>query len=215
MPYAPEKKGLFRNWTEETHALSIRLPLPPQTRKEELVVDLSATSLRVGLKSRRQLLLVADPFAGLAMAEESNWFLESDEMLVLEIAKQDLGATNNDKYWGSHLVPPGGKLEPYLNIAQISKREEELAKRKAEPTRFKEAPTRVEVESKSLKRPAKASKPLLQRIKGAKQTAGERQDNSLRRIWAVNAALALILTAICVYGFCDMYLWNRFNPDEL
>jgi hypothetical protein len=216
MPYQPDKRGLFRNWTEETHALTIRLPIPPRTRKEDIVVDLTATSLRVGLKSASQPLLVADPFSGLAMAEESNWFLENDEMLVLEIAKQDLGATNNDKYWGSHLVPQGqGKLECHLNVAQVGKREEELAKRKAEPTRYKEAPAKVQVESKPLKRPAKASKPLLQRIKGANQTPEERQDNSLRRLWMVNGALAFVLVAICVLGFGHMYVWNRIDPDEL
>jgi hypothetical protein len=125
MPYVERKAGMFRDWTEDHEQAEIRLPLPPGTVKKDIVLVLTAEKLDVRHVKLKKTLLLADPLAGIAVPEESTWYVDADaDVLVVVIAKAEIGANKSEQYWGATLATKTGTLECYLSLAQLKSAKE-------------------------------------------------------------------------------------------
>ena len=107
------KQGAFRDWKEDDEQAEIFLPLPANTSKKELAVVLTAEALHVRHTRLQKTLLRAEPLAGLVNTEESTWYLQGSSLLILVLAKQTIGETKSDRYWGKSLAAEDGVFECY------------------------------------------------------------------------------------------------------
>lgn len=132
MPYCERKVGKFREWTEDHEQAEITLPLPPGTTKKELVCVINAESLLVRHVKSGKTLLKAEPLAGLAIPEESTWYVDgSTDRLVIVIAKAKQGANKTEQHWGCSLIAKEGLLECYMTPSEVkSERDAREAKEK-------------------------------------------------------------------------------------
>ena len=112
------KSGAFTDWKEDDQVAEIFLPLPEGTVKKDLLVVIAADKLVVRLMRSQQTLLRADPLAGGVDVDESTWYLQ-DDLLLLVLAKQQVGASKSDQYWGASLAATGGAYECYMSPSEV------------------------------------------------------------------------------------------------
>ena len=78
MPYEPNKRGVFRDWTEDDEGADLFVPLPPGTVKKDLVCVITSEKLVVRHARLQKMLLCAEPLAGPVDPEQSTWYIEGD-----------------------------------------------------------------------------------------------------------------------------------------
>lgn len=113
------KRGAFRDWKEDDEIVEIFLPLPAHSIKKELTCTITATSLHVRHERLGQTLLKADPLAGLVNEEESTWYLQGTSLLIIVLAKQQVGANKSEQYWGALLAADSGAFECYKSWEDV------------------------------------------------------------------------------------------------
>ena len=113
------KKGAFRDWKEDDEQAELFLPLPANTTKKEVVCTITSTALHVRHVRLGKTLLRAEPLAGLVNEEESTWYLQGTSLLIIVLAKQTIGETKSDRYWGGSLAAEGGLFECYKSAEDV------------------------------------------------------------------------------------------------
>lgn len=165
MPYSERKTGAFRDWTEDHEHAELTLPLPTGTIKKELVVILTAESLQVRHTKLGKTLLRVEPFAGVAVPEESTWYVDADnDLLVVVIAKAEIGANKTEQHWGHSLAAKDGALECYLTIAEMRSAKEAREQREKQQEADRHA--RVKTSQRALR-----ASEALEREKAAERAA--------------------------------------------
>lgn len=91
---------------------------------------LTADSLKVRHTTLSQTLLHIEPFAGVAVPEESTWYVDSKvDDLVVVIAKAQIGKNKTEQHWGHSLATKDGLVECYMGAKEVRALKEERAKK--------------------------------------------------------------------------------------
>lgn len=112
------KSGAFTDWKEDDEVAELFLPLPEGTVKKDLMVVIAADKLLVRTVKSALTLLRAEPLAGGVFVDESTWYLQGDLLLIV-LAKQQVGATKSDQYWGASLAAKDGTVECYMKPSEV------------------------------------------------------------------------------------------------
>jgi len=113
------KTGAFRDWKEDHEVAEIFLPLPADTLKKDIACVIHADKLLVRHVGLGKTLLHAEPLAGLLVPDESTWYLQGNDLLLIVLAKQWRGEHKSDQYWGGSLAAKDGVYECYMSPREV------------------------------------------------------------------------------------------------
>lgn len=83
-------------WTQTLSELNINIPIPPNTRGRDLIVEIKKKKIKAALKSNPQNPIVDAPLTNSIICDDSFWTIEDGNRLVLNLQK-----LNQMEWWDS------------------------------------------------------------------------------------------------------------------
>jgi len=112
------------SWTENDWELEVTVPVPPETRKEDVLFKAAATSLKLGLVNSTELLL-GGKLKGRIALDGTYWSLEGfgPERAVKLLLEKKEGALENNMDWRRVLAEEAATETQYQEAEKFDTRE--------------------------------------------------------------------------------------------